>query len=747
MAELVGLLFLLLTVLFIALPILTFLRLGRISLEIEDLRERLRALESASAAAKTTPQALPVASASARAESQASYGPHVAADAPVAPEPRTVPDAPDAPDAPIAPVAADVPIAQVAADAPDLESRIGGRGLLYVGVLVLLIGVSFFLKYAFDNAWIDETGRVVLGALAGIALIVAGRRFSAGGLAVFGQALAGGGLAILFLAIYAALNFYALISMATGFVLMVAVSAAAALLADRERSQPLAVIAVGGGFLTPFLVGGEQHSQLMLVTYVSILIGATALLSLRHQWLALNGLSYLLTYLTVLAWASRSYTDREWLRTFLFLTLFTVLFLVILRESRRAAGQTARLVAGLLATAPLLYHLAAVIITARHAPAIHLYLIAFTVVGLWLTAEPHRPWLRLAALLAAFVPMFGTLTLPDGLSWIVPNAITIGGVAALHFIALIDRIVRQEEMLDTPELISLHVAGIGLFSLLAATLHPAYPEFRGALAALLALASAGLWQWLQSRDPVASLNAAALAFTLAALAVAVQFDAPAVVIGWAAEGAAAAWVGVRARNRAFQIGGLALLTLAAVRLLDDYFVTPASFVAVLNARALTTIFLIALGYLVAGLFARRPGDGSRRVRTGLHIACTLLSLLCITADIRSYWEVRYTSPQAYLYQQVMLSLAWGVYAAVLITVGLWRAYATARYIGIAVIIVTALKVFFFDFWELGGIYRVIGFIGFGALLVLVSYMYQRRRTRTLKRPSPATEAPSDAARP
>ena len=48
--------------------------------------------------------------------------------------------------------------------------------------------------------------------------------------------------------------------------------------------------------------------------------------------------------------------------------------------------------------------------------------------------------------------------------------------------------------------------------------------------------------------------------------------------------------------------------------------------------------------------------------------------------------------------------------------------------GIAVIGLTVLKVFFVDLSELGGIYRVIGFIVLGALLVAVSYLYQRRRT-------------------
>ena len=76
---------------------------------------------------------------------------------------------------------------------------------------------------------------------------------------------------------------------------------------------------------------------------------------------------------------------------------------------------------------------------------------------------------------------------------------------------------------------------------------------------------------------------------------------------------------------------------------------------------------------------------------------------------------------------MVLSLGWGVYGAALIWIGMMWRYALARYIGMTVIAVTVLKVFFYDLWELGGIYRVIGLIGFGVLLVLVSYLYQKKR--------------------
>jgi uncharacterized membrane protein len=275
----------------------------------------------------------------------------------------------------------------------------------------------------------------------------------------------------------------------------------------------------------------------------------------------------------------------------------------------------------------------------------------------------------------------------------------------------------------------LHVASIGLFGLLSQTLQPAYPELRGTLAAVLALAAIMLWQVLQRRDMIAALNAAAIAFTLTALAIAVQFDGRAIVIVWAAEGAAATWVGLRARSRAFQGGGQLLWVLAVLRLLDGYFATPVDFTALLNERALATLVVVVLGYTLAWLF-KRYADAANdpgRTRAGLHLVASIVTMLWITAEVSSYWEVRSNTPQAYLYRQLNLSLAWGIYGAVLIVSGMRRAYAPDRYIGITVLAMTILKVFFYDLWELGGIYRVIGFIGFGVLLMAVSYLYQQRK--------------------
>lgn len=716
----------------LVLPFVTFFRVHRLARELDSLVRRLEVLEQHQA------DAAPASPAAASAPAWGASPSAAVSAAAVSQPPQQVPAT-----AVFTTVAeASLPPSTSGAgggatDDLDFEGRVGGRGLLYTGLLILLFGVSFFLKYAFDNAWIGPWGRVGLGLVSGIALTTGGLLLDRRGLLAFGRALAGAGLAILYLSVYAALTFYGLIDRTFAFALMVGITAAAAFLADRAGAQSLAFVAVGGGFLTPFLVGGNSDAQLTLFTYDALLVVGTLLLATRHQWLGLNALSYVLTFVTVAAWMAEYYTDAKWRPTLLFLTVFCVLFIAVLRESRRATGLAARLVSGLLWTAPAFYHFAALAITSQHPPSLHVYLIAFTLAGILATSFPSRPWLRVLVLLAGVAPLFGYLMLPGGPSWLVTNVVTIVAVCGLHLVVLVERVSRRGEPLVHADLVGLHLAGLGLFGLLQQTLMPAFPAVGGGVAIAVAAVAGLLWLLFQPRDRLASLNAAALAFTLIAVAVALQFDGRVVVIGWAAEGAAVAWLGLRAPSPAFVAGGLALWAAAALRLADGYFTTPANFTALVNERSLATLAVIALGYLVVravrqhALTAPYPAA----VRAGLHVGCSLLSLMWISAEIQSYWDVRYETPSAHLYEQLLLSLGWGLYGAAAVAVGMRRHYAPLRYIGIVVIGATVLKVFFVDLWDLGGIYRVIGFLTVGILLVLVSYMYQNRRVDVRDVPS------------
>jgi uncharacterized membrane protein len=71
------------------------------------------------------------------------------------------------------------------ADGPSLESRIGSQWFNRVGILAVLIAMAWFLKLAIDNHWIGPLGRVLIGLVAGAALIAWSERFRNHGYAAF----------------------------------------------------------------------------------------------------------------------------------------------------------------------------------------------------------------------------------------------------------------------------------------------------------------------------------------------------------------------------------------------------------------------------------------------------------------------------------------------------------------------------------------------------------------------------------
>src|SRR5262249_24696312 len=59
----------------------------------------------------------------------------------------------------------------------DLEGTIGKLWLNRIGIIAILIGVAYFLKLAIDNNWIGPGGRVAIGLIAGIAVVLWSERF------------------------------------------------------------------------------------------------------------------------------------------------------------------------------------------------------------------------------------------------------------------------------------------------------------------------------------------------------------------------------------------------------------------------------------------------------------------------------------------------------------------------------------------------------------------------------------------
>jgi uncharacterized membrane protein len=210
-----------------------------------------------------------------------------------------------------------------------LETLIGSRWLLYIGVIAIIVGVGYFEKLALENRWIGETARVVQGAIIGLLLVCGGLRLVRAGYRAYGQMIAGCGIAVLYVSTYAAFNFYQVVNRPTALLLMCGITTGAAWLADRLRSQGLALMAAGGGFLTPFLLSSGTDAEVALFGYDAMLIAGTMYLAHRRDWPALNLASYALTVLTVAGWAATFYERSKYLPTELFLTLYCGMFLYL----------------------------------------------------------------------------------------------------------------------------------------------------------------------------------------------------------------------------------------------------------------------------------------------------------------------------------------------------------------------------------------------------------------------------------
>ena len=213
-----------------------------------------------------------------------------------------------------------------ATDKLGLESRIGSQWLSRIGIAAVLVGVSYFLKYAFENNWIGAAGRVASGVVGGVLLVVWSERFRRRGYQAFSYSLKALGLGILYLAFWAAFQVYHLIPAGLAFLAMVAVTVVSAGMALAQNAGIVAGFALAGGFLTPWLLSTGQNRELELFGYIALLDIATLVLAARRPWNGLLLLSYLGTLIYYTGWYLEFYDRSQLSSTFVFATVFFTIF-------------------------------------------------------------------------------------------------------------------------------------------------------------------------------------------------------------------------------------------------------------------------------------------------------------------------------------------------------------------------------------------------------------------------------------
>ncbi len=228
---------------------------------------------------------------------------------PAMPGPTTVSEPVLAAELVAEPPALPLPRSGVGGEMPgeDLEAWVGRRLLGWVAMVLLLFATAFFLKQVFDNRWIGETGRVMLGVTAGLALCLAGRRYHRLGWRRFSQMLTAGGVVLLYLSTFAAFGYYHLLPRQHAAIFLITLIVETAALAVLYEAPAIAIMAVIGGLLTPVLLHSEHDQYRSLFLYLTAINVGVVGLAWFRPWPVVGTLALLGSHGLFWVWYGENY--------------------------------------------------------------------------------------------------------------------------------------------------------------------------------------------------------------------------------------------------------------------------------------------------------------------------------------------------------------------------------------------------------------------------------------------------------
>ncbi len=195
-------------------------------------------------------------------------------------------------------------------DFSKLEWLLGIKGLMLLGVFIVVIGVGMFLKLAHDEGWIGSLSPTIRCGVAGAfgaLLLGLGEllRRKINPLASSGFSAAG--IATMYAAIYAASRMYDLLSPEIAFTLLAFVSLLGVLLGSLCNRVFLSLLSLIGAFIVPMLLSTDEPSPVLLPAYLLFLLATGLILS---GW---RGGAY--SHVRRLAWWGTGIIGTMWLAT------------------------------------------------------------------------------------------------------------------------------------------------------------------------------------------------------------------------------------------------------------------------------------------------------------------------------------------------------------------------------------------------------------------------------------------------
>ena len=521
----------------------------------------------------------------------------------------------------------------------------------------MLIGLSYFLKYAFENNWIGPAGRIAIGLLLGIAVILWSERFRRKGYTAFSYSLKAVGIGALYLSLWGAFQVYHLVPSAFAFVAMIIVTASTIALALSQDAELLASFAMVGGFATPLLLSTGENHEVALFSYVALLDLAILIMAVVKPWRRLLWGSFTGTLILFMGWFGQYYSVYQ-------------------AKDRGLTTAFAALFAALFAVVPLV------------------------------TSNEKSTRFRGASVTLTLLPLIN---------------------AAVFFLELFAMYEREKDALTW---------------------------FALALAAIYLGIGEGIRRrFATSEASVIRLLHVAIAIAFLTIAIPLKLDVHWITIGWLVESAVLLWISVKTQTNFLRYMAVVTLLLGIVRLLvyENFRVDTVIF----NARFLTYAVAIAILGGIAYFGKRHASEREQPYVQLAVVAINVLALIALTWEAADYFDRiqlanRHSTIQ---YREVAVlrgftySAIWLVYGAVLMGIGFQTRSAFLRWQALILIALTTAKIFLYDVSLLGGSYRIVSFVALGAVLLGISFVYQRDWLRLTPRNSDDAVAPGDRPAP
>jgi len=663
-----------------------------------------------------------------------------------------------------------------------MEFAVASQWLLRIGILILVVGVGFFLQYSIAHGLIGPLARVALAAITGLALLVVGTQLLGRKYHILGQGLMGGGLATLYFSVFAAANFYHLIEQRPAFVMMAIITVLAGGIAVRFNSMLVAVLGIIGGYGTPIMLATDVVNFPALYGYMLVLgIGVLAICYWKN-WPLVNYLSFAATYALFFG-SQRSYDASHFWEVFPFLAAFFVLFstMTFLYKIVNESKSNLLDVIALLVNAGVFFFVGSQLIEGayerRWAAALTLGLAAFYTAHVYYFLRRRLVDRELLVSFIGLAAFFVAMTMPLLLSaeWVTASwalqalvlvwiAEKLGSefvrqVGYVLFAIVLGRfcfIDLRTQFLAAPPSADLSwgdyiqelVERILMFGIPIASLAGAYRllDKRDTSESHVVEPSNDVPPWIRGNWAIKVLIVA----TVVTFFVYLNFEfertfgyfyppakLPLLTLLWLGLcGLLLYQLMVHSSRVAQSLFALAvaavLLKLFAFDLLS-WDVSPEFLYdgpySIRDALLRLVDFGAAAGFLAAAYVLLAGRDRARTDRVVIGFASLAMLFIYLTLEVNTFLHQYLPGMQS-----GGVSILWSLFALALIFRGIARRAATVRYLGLALFAIVTWKVFFVDLAQLDQFYRIVAFILLGILALVGSFAYLKYRDQFTTKP-------------